>query len=240
MHCKAVQEYLRSIEIDISFSGVRKLLKRMGFKPRREIKTNFINKKNKPLRLTWAKKHQHLTVDQWRQWVFFDETRVNSWGTDGNSYYWSDGGDILQPNQTEPNVEGDNGSVLFWGCIIANGPGYSTAVMDGSVDSIVYVDILQPSLLDTLKYYNMNRNVIRFQQDNTTPHTFGITQGWFGSNNFIFEMIRDWPAQRSYLNPIEHVWYQLKRRLNVYPIRPTNKEELEAHTTSEWYKVTKK
>ena len=42
---KAVQEYLRSIEIDMSLSGVRKLLKRMGFKPRRKIKTNFISKK---------------------------------------------------------------------------------------------------------------------------------------------------------------------------------------------------
>ncbi|KAG2214610.1 hypothetical protein INT46_008155 [Mucor plumbeus] len=60
---KAVQEYLRSIENDMSLSGVRKLLKRMGFKPRRKIKTNFISKKNKPLRLTWAKNHQHLTVD---------------------------------------------------------------------------------------------------------------------------------------------------------------------------------
>ncbi|KAG2205350.1 hypothetical protein INT46_011037, partial [Mucor plumbeus] len=50
---KAVQEYLRSIEIDMSLSGVRKLLKRMGFKPRRKIKTNFISKKNKPLRLVF-------------------------------------------------------------------------------------------------------------------------------------------------------------------------------------------
>jgi len=120
---KAVQEYLRSIEIDMSLSGVRKLLKRMGFKPRRKIKTNFISKKNKPLRLAWAKKHQHLTVNQWRQWVFFDKTRVNLWGSDGNSYYWSDGGDILPPYQMEPHVEGDGGSVLFWGCITANGPG---------------------------------------------------------------------------------------------------------------------
>ena len=95
--------------------------------------------------------------------MFSDETRVNLWGSDGNSYYWSDGGDILQPYQTEPHVEGDGGSVLFWGCITANDPGYGTTVMDGSVDSTVYVDILQTSLLNTLEYYDMNCNVIRFQ-----------------------------------------------------------------------------
>jgi transposase len=54
---KAVQEYLKSIEIDMSLSRVRKLLKRMGFNPRRKIKANFISKRNKPLRLAWARKH---------------------------------------------------------------------------------------------------------------------------------------------------------------------------------------
>ena len=78
--------------------------------------------------------------------------------------------------------------------------------MDGSINSTFYVDILQPSLLDTLEYYDMNRNVIRFQQDNATPHTSRITQGWFSSNGFIFEAIRDWPAQSLDLNPIEHIW----------------------------------
>jgi hypothetical protein len=34
--------------------------------------------------------------------------------------------------------------------------------MDCSVDKIVYINILQTSFLDTLEYYDMNRNVIRF------------------------------------------------------------------------------
>ncbi|KAG2191930.1 hypothetical protein INT46_011851 [Mucor plumbeus] len=84
--------------------------------------------------------------------------------------------------------------------------------MDGSLDSIVYVDTLQTSLLDTLEYYDMNRNVIRFQQDNATPHTSGITK-------------EDWPAKSPDLNPIKHIWV-------------TTKEELEACITSEWYKFT--
>ena len=83
----------------MSLSGARKLLKIMGFKPRGKIMTNFISKKSKHLLLTWKKKHQHLTVVQRRQWVLSDKTRVNLCDSDGNSYYWTDGGDILQPYQ---------------------------------------------------------------------------------------------------------------------------------------------
>ncbi|KAG2189629.1 hypothetical protein INT46_007242 [Mucor plumbeus] len=93
--------------------------------------------------------------------------------------------------------------------------------MDGSVDLTVYVDIMQASLLDALIVHDMNCNVIHFQQDNATPHTSEITQGWFD------------------LNPIEHVRYQLKRRLNTYLTRVTTKEELEAGITNEWYKFIK-
>ena len=53
-------------------------------------------------------------------------------------------------------------------------------------------------------------------------------------------MIKDcWSAESLDLNSIEHVWCQLKLRLNIYSTRPTIKEELESRVTSEWYKFTK-
>ncbi|KAG2212985.1 hypothetical protein INT46_011486 [Mucor plumbeus] len=87
---RGTQEYLRSTNISMSLSGAEKLQNGMGFKAKRKNKTNFVSAANKKLRLAWARKHRQLTVSDWRKWVFSDKTRVNMWGSDSKSFYWSD------------------------------------------------------------------------------------------------------------------------------------------------------
>jgi hypothetical protein len=212
----------------------------MGFKAKRKVRTNFVSKTNMSLRLAWTKKHRHLKVEQWRTWVFSDETRVNIWGSDGNSFYWSDGDKTLRPHQMTPQVQENGGGVIFWSCITAKGPGYGTTIIDGTVNSTEYIKILSSSLIDTLDHFDLTPDTIRFQQDKATPHTSNITKRWFTDNGFSLNTVLDWPAQSPDLNPIEHVWYQLKQKLNSYQTRPTTKEELADRIEKEWYKFTKK
>ncbi|KAG2202005.1 hypothetical protein INT46_008405 [Mucor plumbeus] len=214
---KGVQSYLLTLGIEMSLRDIRHVLKSEGFKARRKVKTNFVNASNKRKRFAWAKKYQHYTVDDWH----------------GKSYYWTDGATELLPYQIESHVQEDGGSILFWSFITAEKPGYNSIIIEGNVNVEVYIDILPTSLLDTLEYYRLDRKSFRFQQDNARPHTSVPINQWFQRQGFSLKTLLDWPPLNSDLNPIEHVWNQLKRRLNEYPARATTIAELEARIHQE-------
>ncbi|KAG2195338.1 hypothetical protein INT46_007909 [Mucor plumbeus] len=83
---RGMQEHLRMEGVDMSLSGIRKGLKKRGFNVKRKIKINFASKENEAEKYAWAKKYRNYTLKDWCQWVFSEETRVNIWGTDGNSF----------------------------------------------------------------------------------------------------------------------------------------------------------
>ena len=44
----------------------------------------------------------------------------------------------------------------------------------------------------------------------------------------------DWPTQSPDLNPIEHLWDELERRLQARPNRPTSVPDLTNALVTEW------
>jgi len=47
----------------------------------------------------------------------------------------------------------------------------------------------------------------------------------------------DWPAQSPDLNPIEHLWDELVRKLRARPSRPTSLPDLTNALLEEWSKI---
>ncbi|KAG2207808.1 hypothetical protein INT46_011207 [Mucor plumbeus] len=187
---KGVQSYLLTLRIEMSLRGIRHVLKSEGFKARRKVKANFVNATNKRKRFAWAKKYQQYTVDDWRIRSFSDETRINMWGSDEKTYYWTDG---------------DGGNVLFWGLITAEGPGYGSTITEENVNTEVYIDVLKTSLLHTLEYYGLDRKRFRFQQDNARPHTSVPTKQCFQQHvwNLLKRRLNAYSARATTITELE-------------------------------------
>ena len=144
----------------------------------KEASLKAVVKKKKPLlsaihrkrRLAFALKHQHWTVEDWKQIIWLDETKINRIGSDGQEYMWKRKGEGLTFREVKGTVKFGGGSLMVWGCIGWNGVGILSEV-EGRMVAAQYVAILEAGLLQSMKESGIPEDEIIFQQDNDSKHT---------------------------------------------------------------------
>ncbi|KAK3533163.1 hypothetical protein QTP70_012415 [Hemibagrus guttatus] len=92
----------------------------------------------------------------------------------------------------------------------------------GTLNASAYQDILDNFMLPTL-WEQFGDDPFLFQHDCTPVHKARSIETWM--SEFGVEEL-DWPAQSPDLNPIEHLWDELERRLRARPSRPTSVPDL--------------
>ncbi len=124
---------------------------------------------------------------------------------------------------------------MMWGCMGWDGVGYACKI-DGRMDADLYVSILEDELQNSLEDWGKTVEDVVFQQDNDPKHTSKKAKDWFKDHDFN-TMI--WPSQSPDLNPIEHLWGHLKRKLAEYQEPPKGITELWERVEKEWEAIGK-
>ncbi len=100
------------------------------------------------------------------------------------------------------------------------------------VESLISAVFLDENLLQSAQDLRLGRR-FTFQQDNDPKHTAKITE-WLHNNSVT---VLEWPSQSPDLNPIEHLWRDLK--MAVHQRLPSNLTELERICKEEWQRIPK-
>lgn len=225
-------EFQTSSGINISTKTVRRELHGMGFHGRAATCKPYITKHNAKRRMEWCKARRHWTLEQWKRVLWSDESRFSIWQSDGRVWVWRMPGERYLPDCIMPTVKFGGGGIMLWGCFSGVGLGPLVPVK-GNLNASSYQVILDNSMLPTL-WKQFGEGPFLFQHDCAPVHKARSIKAWL--DEFGVEEL-DWPAQSPDLNPTEHLWDELERRLRARPSSPTSVSDLTNALLDEWGKI---
>jgi transposase len=230
----AVQKRLKDdLNMDVSERTVRRTLQEAGMEAAEKECKPLLSSKNIKARLDFARRHKDWTVADWKRVIWSDETKINRFCSDGRSWCWVRDGESRQTRNVKQTVKHGGGSIMVWECMTSEGVGFLCRIAD-TMDQHLYKSILEDELLRTIEWYSMDTDKVIFQHDNDPKHKARSVQEWLSSQPFE---VLEWPSQSPDLNPIEHLWAIVKRRLNEYERAPTGMTELWERVEEEWNKI---
>jgi transposase len=221
------------LNVEVSDRTVRRAFQEAGLEAMEKEKKPKLSPKNVKERLAFARRHKDWTIEDWKRVIWSDETKINRFCSDGRSWCWIRDGESRQPRHVKETVKHGGGSLMIWGCMTAYGVGFMCKIT-GNMNQHVYKSILEDELLRSIEWYSLDKEHAIFQHDNDPKHAARSVKEWL--NEQPFEVL-DWPPQSPDLNPIEHLWAIIKRRLNQYECPPRGMLELWDRIEAEWNRI---
>ncbi len=174
--------------------------------------------RRKPLlKMMHKKAHKQFAEDYWNHVLWSDETKINLFGSDGVKRVWRQPGEEYKDKCVLPTVKHGGGSVMVWGCMSAAGTG-ELQFIEGTMNANMYCDILKQTVPQAV-----------FQHDNHPKHTSKTTTALLKK---LRVKVMDWPSMSPDLNPIEHLWGILKRKVEERKV--SNIHQLHDVVMEEW------
>ncbi|GFT22907.1 transposable element Tcb1 transposase [Trichonephila clavipes] len=183
------------------------------------------------LRLTWSREHALWTPQQWYYVMFSNESRFNLQSDSRRTLIWRAPGTCYhQENTIERHRYGGAGWLVWEGIIL--GSRTDLHVQRVTMTDHIYRDVILE------QHARLFRGAMGaeflFMDYYARPHRANNVDEGLQSED-ITRM--DWPAYSPDLNPIEHVWYILGRRIAARQPPPTCLPELRRALLDEWCNI---
>ena len=180
----------------------------------------------------YAKMYRNEPMTFWNKVLWTDESKFNLFGSDGKVMVWRTPREELDPKCTVPTVKHGGGNVKVWGCFSTAGVG-RLVFIEGNMTGQMYADILEGNLFQSVKQLKLGKHWI-MQQDNDPKHRSRLVTNWLDKKKIkrLF-----WPPFSPDLNPIEHIWDEMERRMKTQ--HPKNVKELKQALLHVWNNIEK-
>ncbi|GFU54767.1 transposable element Tc1 transposase [Trichonephila clavipes] len=180
-------------------------------------------------RLQWCREHKNWTTDQWSRVLCTDESRFSTRSDSQRVLIWREIGTRFYTSNIKERHHYGGPGVLLWGGIMLNGRTELHIFDRGSViGDRYYEEVLLPHVRLFLGAIGPD---FIFMDTNARPHRTLAVEELLESED-ITRM--DWPAYSPDLNPIEHVWDALGRRIAARLHHPENIQQLKQMLIKEW------
>ncbi|GFS70416.1 transposable element Tcb2 transposase [Trichonephila clavipes] len=188
--------------------------------------------RHRAVRRRWAAEHRDWEHHDWCQVLFTDEYRFSLECDTRRVLVWRDRGTLNKPTFVRERSQYRRAGWMVWGGISIGGRTDLHIIRNGTLTGRRYADeILRPHVIP---YAGAIGDSFVFQDDNARPHRARLVENMLEAET-IQRM--EFPACSPDLNPIEHVWDMLRRRIAARPRPPATVRDLEIALLEEWNSI---
>ncbi|KAE8982184.1 hypothetical protein PR003_g10710 [Phytophthora rubi] len=214
----------------VSSTLVRERVRGAGLHGRSARKKPFLSRRHRQLRAAYAKRFDNMASEWWSRMLFSDEASVELHGTSGRVSVWRRADEAFDQRCVVPTFKSSSKSLMVWSSITANGVG-TLHFCEKSVTGDYYRRLLRHEIPFTKQFLGLSGETL-FVHANAPAHTTKLTAGCLRELKL---MSLGHPPQSPDLNPIENVWFVMKKKLHKNPA--TSIDDLKVKLSDIWANI---
>lgn len=189
----------------------RRLLE-FGLESRQAICKPMLSAADRKKRFKWC--DERKTYTDWSRVIFSDESNFQIVNRKTKPYVRRFRNEKFSSSFIQKTVQAGGGSIGVWGCVAGSGIG-ECKLYSGRMNSVFYLEVLEKTLLPSSTKLIPRGKPWEFVQDGAPCHTAHVIRDWFATKN-VKKV--EWPPRSPDLNPIEHIWSQIDKKLTNHQI----------------------